>query len=653
MTSSKESDPIEEFGQHLRDSGFSRAVIIDDAYDNPTVDSLLRGEIGDFWNMVEREQDLLNELSSLGLDISDEEDINDTTLSTFWDRRSELDDLRRPVEDILFATKIQKQEELEPLRRQLTILGIKVEQIGQKSMIENPPPGLVFLDYRLGPATDPQSVNNAIAKARDIYDQVENDADKPFIVLISAGDVGVDQFNEFRDESGLLGGLFDFVPKEEFNSVEKLNLRLAIWVSDMPTRHKIQRFVESLEKSVKKNANEFVRRVKSLAFEDYAYVQQLSLDQDGQPLGDYVFWLFGALLEHCFFEFDDSMRSQRIILDQLDFEEFLPSQRPPSTELAKVYRLAVSEPIYDEMGVHTISDDEGREFRLPILRLGDLLIKDANLSIYMVANPDCDLAYSPGVGRGSDPNFSVFLIPGELRSQNDTGGSLRTEFFQHDGSSYRIFWDAKGVMVKTLGEFMNWYTEGGYSRPQRIRLPFALQIQQRFTANIARVGMPVSPPRFEYLDVEIFCDSEEGKWEKMGPSIKDGIAIFRGRDAQGKENLRFFLTGACAHSIIDRLSSALQIYEKRRDHADAGYTNRLNNRIENIRKCQADPRILIDVIKKTWDFPGTKGNRPLASNLIVLYRSSTLVTTKSSSAQHSISLNVEYNEHKTEGKSGQ
>ena len=163
--------------------------------------------------------------------------------------------------------------------------------------------------------------------------------------------------------------------------------------------------------------------VKSLTFDDYAFIQSLSLEEEGHPLGDYMLSLFGSLLVNSILEDNDALASNRAVLNKMSFTSFVPSQRAPSNHLAKIYNLSITEPMRDQSVIHPLECSTDNDDWLPRLRLGDIWIKDSKSEVYMVANPDCDLAFGPGGRRKIDKDLSVLLIPGRLVSldHNPTG----------------------------------------------------------------------------------------------------------------------------------------------------------------------------------------------------------------------------------------
>lgn len=450
----------------LQELGIIEAAIVDDAYDSPTVDSLDGGEIGDFWAAIEREGEKLTELVELvGRDVKTREDIDDEIIGKLWQgiEENKLVKLSDPCRKQLFPTKLQKRAEIEILSDHLKSLGLNPIAIGAENDYLPPPTvKLIFLDYILNPAERTNLGKLATEKALEMYRRTESHTEKPCIILISAKPDVEQQKEKFREDSRLLGGLFGFIPREDIQDREKLYLKLYSLGIGNPTHHAIQRFVDELVKSVNLAANDFEKKIRTLDIQDYSFVQLLSLHEDGQPLGDYILWLFEAALAYMFCNCEGVQREQSK-LDKLEFKEYLPWQTQPSTRLAEIYRYALTEPAVAELGPHPL-DETGM---MPLLRLGDIFIQKGTNSLLMVINAACDLMFAPTASRKCDPEQPIYFVPGVLEPLNErkNGENLaRTELFEYDSRSYRIRWDCKHVHSQKYEGVWGYLKKEGYSR---------------------------------------------------------------------------------------------------------------------------------------------------------------------------------------------
>jgi hypothetical protein len=137
--------------------------------------------------------------------------------------------------------------------------------------------------------------------------------------------------------------------------------------------------------------------------------------------------------------------------------------------------------------------------------------------LYMVLNPECDLAFAPGSeGREFSGSKSVVLIPGTLYDLNETipdqlAARPRTELFVQEHHTYRIIWDTKRVTTVPYGKISDWIKAEGFRRDYRLRQIYALQVQHDFIADFGRVGPPIAPPIFTPAVIDVYTYDSEAK----------------------------------------------------------------------------------------------------------------------------------------------
>ena len=155
----------------------------------------------------------------------------------------------------------------------------------------------------------------------------------------------------FRRDSKLTRGLFEFVDKDEIKDAGKFSNRLNSFCAGFDTRHKIHEFASAAEAAVDEAAATLKESLHALGLEDFVYLEQISLQEDGHPLGDYMLWLFGEYFAHKL-SVSPSLQPARNLVNGLKYERFLPLQRPPSVMLAKMYSSAITEPVHEGWNPH-------------------------------------------------------------------------------------------------------------------------------------------------------------------------------------------------------------------------------------------------------------------------------------------------------------
>lgn len=636
----------ENIYEHLRtrlnEAGVKKVVLADNLFDSPTVSELSQ-ELGDFLNLVGREDDLVTTLQEMGIGTVgvDEiviDDIDNPAIEKLWNSRDDGTRISEFAKEKLFPIVLRDYESLLKIARSLEAIGLDVTKVGSGSDEAFGPAHLVFLDYYWGAVEDKNSPMKAGVVAKEIYDRHGDSQQKPFIVLMSSRAEVESLAEDFRNDFNLLGGLFDFVVREDLQDQHVLCVKLATWAAGMQTGHNIQAFVECLGDTISTKAQAFIKKVRSLTIQDYAYVQALRLQDDGQPLGDYMLWLFSSLLVSFVLEENLELSENKNMLDKLSFRSLIPGQTAPSNHLSEIYKLAIAEPAITDIAPHPRDDSPDEKKRLPLLRFGDLLVKDANSPLYMVATPDCDLPIAPGSTRKPERDMSVILIPGNLYPLNDSKAHshIQTELFHYEDQQYRIYWEPKKVISVAIEQFRTWCSDNKYSRRARIRLPYALKIQHEFISDLGRIGMPVSPPVNERVDVQFYCEGSDGKWGPLGSPVNAGATVMH----RGDQKAVVVFGTECLLQILRRMSSLVELYDDKREReGNTVKAQRYAEKIEKINSSKNNLKQLVALVEQRWSLPTIGKTTDLNSNVIRLHNGR---NSGGSCTGHLICLGIEY-----------
>jgi hypothetical protein len=590
--------------------------MIDDAFDALAVADLPQGAVAAFWAELEQNEELQKNLVTSNIVISTMGDITDQTLDALWMGRDSIQGLRAHL-DKLFASRLSVREDADEIRNNIRSLNLDVHPLGTEGTF-NVDEGckIILLDYYLGADGGDSAVETAVSRAVQIYNSHPGRDEKPVFVLMSSSQLSLQQVEQFRKRSQLLGGMFHHAAKSVLKNKETLERKLLAIALSMPVAPAIVLLIEALQRSLSGAQDSFVNRMRDLSLEDYAYIDRLSLKEDGQPFGDYLLWLFGAELQRIVFENED-VRTQRDIVDRLSFPNLPARQIEPSKQLASMYRTALFQEVNAELQVHPLGD---LEHEYPLLSLGDIFV-GPNRELLMVINPECDLAYSPGSdGRPFSKTKSIVLVPGTLEElskacSEEDEGKVRTELFVHEDAEFRIIWDTKRVLAKPYGDIKAWVEEQNYRRLYRLRLMYALQVQQKFTADFGRIGPPVAPPIFTPVRVEIMSFDKDMKYRNvLGPidgkaaivTTRDGLACvfdldFLEQMIASFADVRIHLTERIA-TLEARITSPQQGAPKTEDGVteagSSGVTTLIESSIEKIRGKIARFRSLQDDLGK-------------------------------------------------------
>jgi len=547
---SSPADPIQAL---VARSGVSVVAIVDDAFDLPRREDLVDA-VEAFWDELERNSPLMDAFHAVLPNINNADELGDGEIQTLWAKRADLAELRDPLAR-LFTTRLANLSPVETLVGHLEALGIRTIQLGSDDAFPAPIPRLVFLDYFLGPSDSPDATKVSERRAKELYAQATGE--KPMVILMSSKPEGERSSDVFRNSAGLLGALFGYIPKDSLQTREYVRLHLVTSLMPLQTRHTLQRFSEAIERAAAEATKNLVLKTRSLRLEDFVQIQWLSLKDEGQPVGDYLLWLYKAFYGHKLHGHTDVLAAQAE-LDKSTLDEFVPSQERPSFELTELYTYALTEPAVGKVEPHPHTS--GQETHIA-LQLGDVFVKRNTREVLVVVNPACDLAFSPKVDKRPFPaSRTILLQHGKLVGFGEPtlGGGCVTELFEHESKPFKLVWDAKQLSTCSYGEAKKWLEDGQWDRVARLCPSYAMEIQQAFAGNLSRVGNPVAPPSGRYAEVEVFSADTEGK-----PQLRkrDAVGVFVVR-RPGRTEEEFGFTVHCAGVILGVIEDMVAVLEK-------------------------------------------------------------------------------------------
>jgi hypothetical protein len=391
--------------------GVHKIAVIDDAFDVPSISDIPPDERDDFWEAIEANETAKRELNAITrMTITSSADINDILVESLWNNRDSLQVTKILCDTKLFRTTLERQYQLDPFIKLLQDLKCSVITAGKDASLADPDIKLIFLDYYLVPAgtdNDIEMALEAVARIHHVYVEA-----KPFIILMSGTRLPADSIEEFRKRSELLAGTFSFVPKDEL--VDRTSLYLKLWqlVTGLPFGSAIHCFVKAIKDSLSGASQAWLEGIRKLSLSDYAYIQKLSLQDEGQPLGDYLLWLYGSYFAQLLFN-SEQVRHHRDIIDKLSIGELPLGQIDPSLQLKFFYSSAMFDLNVGPLSIHPRSgaDQPGQ----PYLQLGDIFARDPGNDILIVINAQCDLIYTPDTPkRQFHENRTILFVHGKF-----------------------------------------------------------------------------------------------------------------------------------------------------------------------------------------------------------------------------------------------
>ena len=281
----------------------------------------------------------------------------------------------------------------------------------------------------------------------------------------------------------------------------------------------------------------FMNEMADLHMKDFAYLMRFRLQEESQPLSEYLEWLFGECLKGLI---DEKVNWGHASFSKLDGKDSLEKTiegafEGPSLRIAKFF--------------HRIRVNERRNHASRGYRLGDIYLQSQGRNIRAVLTPDCDLV----VRKGKSKAQSVLTMGGTLDGF-DKKDSIADEFFIRRNKPYCVKWNPKDLQT---------YPANGEESLQQIksleflgtlRPLYAQAMQRRALTDLSRIGLPVAPALGINADVAVWVRTIDANdpFKKIDIQAPNLATIIPARDGQ-KDGHRVLLRRGFFNKLIDHL----------------------------------------------------------------------------------------------------
>ena len=375
-----------------------KAAVIDDAFDDVQENEIDLNDFKEFFQEVE--DDFLPILERLQISAPDLSEWDESSpeyynfLKVIW-KNNEDTSLRELIDHPkLFKDKLDKIKVLsslvDNLRGQDLIVKTFPSYLSVEEVFNQLEYGYVFVDYNLGV----KNGEAAITKARDVVKEIYNkygEGQKPLAILMSSMPNINELAKQFQKESGWLEGVFKSAAKTDLVNKSKVSLLAKAYEKAYSYSRTLQDYIQSLVAASEKAQKTFEQEVRMLSIEDYEFIQNSVLNDEKQPLGDYLAWLYGSRWTSLLYKDTELKRQQDIIDKTFSVNSPLLHSSMPSEKLADMFMTALFEDELEKLKKHPLLGVAPSVEKLLYLHLGDLLSKPKSEDVYLVLNPQCDL----------------------------------------------------------------------------------------------------------------------------------------------------------------------------------------------------------------------------------------------------------------------
>jgi hypothetical protein len=513
---------IQQVRALLAKRGLVRTVIIDDAFDEcPRPGDVADGlwdRLFDDWS--ESESDRVSD--AYGREAYEARNLTELRrdsrfVGIVWENKSNI-----PSAMALFSDferdQQRKLDALIPLQDLVRNLGLECKPCGSDESagvgnadIANA--DIVFLDLFLGHFENDDAIERALKRVKAIVEPRRDHP--PIVVLLSASPRLPEAGPLLRDEAELLGCQFRMVLKSELADPEAMLERLYELAISQPDALSLNAFLLSWSNALDDAKTAFLRSIRTLDLADYANMEALILEAEGEPVGDYILDLYDLHL-HSVLEGDGRLVRAAKALNKIKWADYPPAQFMPSPELIGIMDGALfHNQVRTDVEAEIEADDEK-------VRLGDVFLgpepqasgsaqgataDDPHRYAYVVLSQACDLQHGEAdrliVLRGRVRLYS-------WRQHDNKQQKPRTPIMSVGKIRFSVEWDVLAPETWLLNE-MAAKRAAGYQRVRRFRMPFALQLQQAFIGRLGRVGTLAALPNRYAAGVRVFLRDRNNK----------------------------------------------------------------------------------------------------------------------------------------------
>lgn len=569
----------------IEQGGITSVIVIDDAFDPPTVGDEDAGPLMDLLTRDEHEtvrrrsglaaDEIAAAIESLQNTEYADEAINCVVAKIYAKYVEKFEDKYDPAGRF----NILKGSNLSFVRPLLKLLskcnGLTVVRIGSNDVAAQLGANeaqVVFVDYYLDRTftqnSDPNGQQGDAARAASIQMLASVlDAQPgagPSVMLMSSHAVA-DRAPDFRKEvrggeNPIFASRFQYMAKADIKEEQGGKIEIASGAADalldIAQRHVFAGAIEDALTHWKKGVDTAVgdvwKTITELELKDFAYLSRFRLADEGQPLSSYLEWFFGEVLVDAIARSVTWNVPSWSVLDTASKKGCAGSQIEgafdgPTGAVAQLYYRA--------------RVDERPERENKDMRVGDIYIGNKDSEVLAVVTPECDLVLRKN-GRRAAPRLTA--VAGTLQPLSGPDTSV-ADFLICKNELVNVLWNTKDVRTIEYGAIG---VEGDYRLLGTLRPLYAYELQRRVLNELGRVGLAVAPAMAINARASAVVRGKEGPLRlELGTGTDASCAVVPKRGRTDKPRViyrRSFVSG-----LLESLSEkAGEIHENAKHELD-------------------------------------------------------------------------------------
>jgi hypothetical protein len=579
-----------------------KVVVIDDAFDPPSVTDADAGPLLDFLEagasaqLLKRARVTEVEIEGAITAINSSEyadEILETVVAKLYSKFVEKFDERLDPAGRFTILKGDNLRKVRPLLRLLgKCPGLQVTRIGADEGgvdFDKLKPEVVFVDYfldaSLAPDAEPAKGRGERARKTSLrilrHVLAARPGAGPSVMLMSSHAVK-EEADNFRKEvhatKKVFASRFQFMAKDDLEEAEAGLITIAPAAADalldLAQTHK---FAGALEDAlshwhlgVEEAVKDVWETVTELKLKDYAYLARFRLADEGQSLSSYLEWFFGEVLVDAIARKVDWKQKSFVVLDEG------ASKNKPGSQIEGAFDGPTDK--IAELYYHARVDErparQGKD-----LRMGDVYVRlNAPDEVLALLTPDCDLIKRPKKRAAK----RATVVAGTLQLLNAPDASV-SDFFRKGRKPCNVAWHPKDVRTVEFDEIE---AAKDIKLLGTLRPLYAYELQRRVLDSLGRVGLAVAPAMGMTARTEVVVRGRDGPIRlDLGNPEQATCAVIPSRG--GKDKPRTVYQRSFVVQLVDKLAEVIgDMHDDSRTAAE--HLLRAENQIKFIEKLCRD-----------------------------------------------------------------
>ena len=442
----------------LRHMGISRALVVDDAFDDAPVPDDLAIE-SDEWTQLfddlqaEDKARLASMYEPYKVTRADALRSDPIFVSLLWQSKDAFASKAvRELFDRYDAEKATDRRLLAPLIAYLKDVGLNCATSGRNFQASAGGVQLIFVDLFLSAAQREDDMNLSVDGVARVV--ALRKAEPPLVVLMSRSDALLEKRKEYRDRAQLFESNFRILSKRDIADPTKLERTLRRLATHYEESKRLATFVHAWEAGLTGARNRTTGLIRKLRLADLAQIYELLLSAEGEPTGSYLVDIFDKVLQHEI-EREEPIIDAAVALNSMTGDSYPPPYVPGAPDLQDLIHRSLFQnrarlKLPGALSSKVAFGDLLRPMGVPNPAEPTLVDELGQDTVLAALTPACDLQRS---GAKRILLLSGFLRPLTRESWTYGDEGIKTPVVEMpDGSRAWIKWDLKHVLAWTQEE---------------------------------------------------------------------------------------------------------------------------------------------------------------------------------------------------------